>query len=115
MECRLPIVHAHVADPCRCCPLMHAGGTFVRLGRITERLGAGGQHLRGGSLRLSRVALGRLQPLARGGGPAPHGVPAPISVSEFLEPRADGVKPGVDLPPTAWQGPGLAVHASQHA
>jgi hypothetical protein len=64
----------------------------------------------GGGVRLGRVAPGRFQPLAERGGPAPIG--GPVSFSERPEPRANGVEPGVDLPPTAWQGPGLAVHAS---
>jgi hypothetical protein len=107
VDCCLPLVLAHVADPCRCCPLEDAGDTLVRLGRPAERLRASGQHECGGSVRLGRMALGRFQPRAGGGGP--------VSFSELLKPRADGVKPSVDLPPTAWRWPGLAVHASQRA
>jgi hypothetical protein len=55
----LPLVPGHVADPGRCRPRMHVGGTLVRLGRMAERLRAGGQHLYGGSVRLGRVALSR--------------------------------------------------------
>jgi len=113
VQCCLPLVPAHVADPGRCCLVVQAGDTLVRLSRTTERLHAGGQHLRGGSMRLSRVALGRCQPLAGGGGPALIGVL--VSFSKLLYPRADGVKPGFDLPPAAWQGTGLAIVASQHA
>ena len=106
VECCLPLVLAHVADPCRCCPLVQAGGTLVRLGRPAERLRAGDQPLCGGSVSLGCLALGCFQPVAGGCGP--------VSFPELLKPRADGVKPGVDLPLTAWRWPGLAVHASQH-
>ena len=102
VECYLPLVLVHVADPCRCCPLVHAGGTFVRLGRPAELLRAGGQRHCGGSVRLGRVTLGRFQPLANGGGLALNGVPA--SFSELLKPPADSGKPGVDLPPAALAG-----------
>jgi hypothetical protein len=71
----------------------------VRLGRVAERLGAGSQHLRGGSVRLNRMPLGGFQPLAGGSGPAPSGVQA--SLPELLKSRADGVKPSVDVPPAA--------------
>jgi len=77
---------------------VQAGSALVSLGRMTERLHTGGQHLRGGSVRLGGTVLGRFQPLA-GGGPAPIG--GPVSFPEFLKPRADGVKPIVDLLPTA--------------
>src|SRR5215472_8359056 len=103
----LPLVTVRVTDPSRCCSLVHAGGTFVRLGRVAERLRAGGQHPRGGNMRLGRVALSRCHPLPGGGGPplaAEH-----VSFPEHLKPRADGVEPSIDLPPTAWQGPSLAV------
>ena len=89
MERSLPFVPVHVADPSGCCSLVHAGGTLVRLGR---------------------VAFGRCHPLPGRGGPprdAEH-----VSFSEHLKPRADGVEPGVDVPPTVWQGRGLAVHTS---
>jgi hypothetical protein len=66
----VPLVQSHIADPGRCCPLVHAGDTLVCLGRPAERLGAGGLDLHGGSLRLGRVAPGRFQPLAGGGGVA---------------------------------------------
>ena len=113
VQCCLSLVHAPVTDPCHCCPLVHAGDTLMRLRRIAERLRAGGQHLHGSSVRLCRVTLGRLQPLTGVGGPAPNGVPVPFS--ELPKPLAYGVKPGIDLPPTGWQWPGLAVHAFQHA
>jgi hypothetical protein len=45
VECCLPLVLAHVADPCRCRPLVEAGDTLVRLGCPAERLRSGGQHL----------------------------------------------------------------------
>lgn len=64
-------------------------------------------------MRLGRMALGRLQPLTADTGPAPDGVP--VSFSKLLKPRAEGLKPNVDLPPTGWQGPRLPVHAFQHA
>ena len=98
VEYCLPLVPAHIADPCRCRSLVHAGDTLVRLGRPAERLRAGGQHLYGGSVRLGRVALGRFQPLTGRGGLALNGVPVPFS--EPLKPRADSVKPSVDLSPT---------------
>jgi hypothetical protein len=112
VERRLPPVPVHVANPSRRCSLVDAGGAFVRLGRVAERLRAGGKHPCGGSVRLGRVALSRCHPLPGGGGPplaAEH-----VSFPERLKPRADGVEPGVDLPPTAWPGPGLglAVRAS---
>jgi len=110
MERSLPFVPVHVADPSGCCSLVHAGGTLVRLGRVAERFRAGGQHSCGGSVRLGRVAFGRCHPLPGRGGPprdAEH-----VSFSEHLKPRADGVEPGVDVPPTVWQGRGLAVHTS---
>ena len=110
--CCLPLVLAHVAEPFRCCPPVQAGDTIVSLGRPAERPRAGGQRLYGGSVRPRRVALGRFEPLA-GVGQVPSGVP--VSLSELLKPHADGAKPGVDLPVTAWRGPGLAVHDSQHA
>ena len=62
---------------------------------------------------LGRVALSRFQPLAGGVGRALNGVP--VSFHEPLKPRADGIQPGVNLPLAIWQGPGLAVHAFQHA
>ena len=71
----LPLVPEHVADPCRCCPFVHADDTLVRLGRPAERLRAGGQHFHGSSVRLGRVAPGRFQPLPGGGGPALDSVP----------------------------------------
>lgn len=89
---------------------MDAGDSLMRLRRPEERLRAGGQHLCRGSVRLGRVALGRFQPLSGVGGPALKGLL--VSFSELLKPRADGLKPGVDLPLTASRGPGLAVHAS---
>lgn len=110
VQCCLPLVPAHVADPGRGCPLMHDGDTLVRLGRLAERLRAGGQHLYGSRVRLGRVALSRFQPLTQVGGPAPRGVP--VSFSELPQPHADGVKPGIDLPPTAWRRPRIAVHTS---
>ena len=113
VECCLPLVPGHVADPGRCCPLVHADDTLVRLGRPAERLHTGGQHLDGSSARLGRVAAGRCQPLAGDPGLPLHGVP--VSFSELPKPVADGVKPFVDLLPTAWRWPGLPVHASQHA
>jgi len=113
VQCCLPLVLAYVAHPCRRCSLVNACGTLVRLGRPVERVCAGGEHLRGGSKRLSRMTLSRVHPLARGGGLALNGVPA--SFPELLQPRADGLKPSVDLPLTAWRGPRLAVHTSQHA
>jgi hypothetical protein len=58
VECCLPLVPAHAAGPGRCSSLMHAGGKFVRLGYIAERLRAGDRHLRSGSVRLGRVAPG---------------------------------------------------------
>jgi hypothetical protein len=76
---------------------MQAGSTLVSLGRVAERLHAGGQHLRGGGMRLGGMALGRFQPLL--GGWALIGGPA--SFSQLLKPRADGFKAIVDLPPTA--------------
>ena len=110
---RLPLVPAHVTNPFRCCPVVQAGRTIVRLGRMAERLRARGQHLCGGSLRLDRVALGCLQPLAEAGRPVP--VRVPLSFPELHKPRAYGVKPRVDLLPAAWRGLALTVHASQHA
>jgi len=92
---------------------MQAGDALMRLGRPTERHRAGGQHLCSGIMRLDRMALGRFQPLTGSDGPAPNGVP--VSFPKLLKPRAEGVKPSVDLPPTGWQGSGLAVHATQHA
>jgi hypothetical protein len=65
---------------------------------MTKRLHAGGQHLRGGSMRLGGVALGRFQPLARG---CPALIGGPASVSQLLKPRADGLKAMVNLPLTA--------------
>jgi hypothetical protein len=113
VECCLPLVSGHVADSFRCCPLVHAGGTLVRLGRMAERLHAGGQHFCCGSVRLSSMALSHCQPLAGGDiSAAPNGVPASVSVSELLKPRADGIEPSVDLPPTVWRWLGLAVHVS---
>ena len=106
----LPLVPVHVADPSRCCSLVHAGGTFVRLGRVAERLRAGGQHSCGGSVRLGRVALSRCHPLPGRGGPPRAG--EHVSFSEHLKARADGIEPGVDIPPAVWQGPGLAAHIS---
>jgi len=64
-------------------------------------------------MRLGRMAQGRFQPLAGRGNLAPLGVS--VSFSELAKPRADGVKPGVDLLPTAGRGLWLVVHASQHA
>jgi len=110
VERRLPLVPVHVANPMRCCSVVQAGGTFVRLGRMAERLRAGGQHLCGGSVRLCGVALGRCQPLAGGGGPAISDVRAPFP--ERLKPRADGVKPCVDLLSTVQRELRLAVHVS---
>ena len=110
VKCCLPFVPAHVANPNRCCPVMQSGGTIVRLGRMAERLRAGGQHLCGRSLRLYRVALGSCQPLTGGGGPALADVRAPFS--ERLKPRADGVKPCVDLLSTVQRELRLAVHVS---
>lgn len=69
VQCCLPLGPVHVADPCRCCPVVQAGHTLVRLRRMAKRLHAGDQHLGGGSMRLSGVALSRGQPLARRGGP----------------------------------------------
>ena len=112
LKCCLPLMLTHVADPRRRCLLVQASGTLVSLGRVTERLHTGGQHLCGGSVRLGGMAPGRFQPLA-GGGPALIGTLA--SFFQLLKPRADGVQAIVDLPPTAWPGPGLGVHASQHA
>jgi len=89
---------------------VHAGGTLVRLGRLAERLRAGGEHLGSGCVRLGRMALGRFHSLAGSGGPVLNGVP--VSFPELLEPRPDGLKPSVDLSPATWLGPGLAVHAS---
>jgi hypothetical protein len=106
------LMRVHVADPCRCCLSVQAGDTLVRLGRMAERLHAGGQHLGGGGMCRSRVALGRCQPLAGRGSSVPRGVP--VSFAELLYPRADSGKPGVDLPPTACQGPRLTVGATQH-
>jgi hypothetical protein len=34
----LPLVPGHVADPRPCCSLVHAGGTFVRLGNRLRQL-----------------------------------------------------------------------------
>jgi hypothetical protein len=65
--------------------------------------------MRGGSLCLFCVTLGRFHPLAGSDGPAPIGFP--VSLPQCLEPRPDGLKPSVDLPPTAWWWPGLAIHA----
>jgi hypothetical protein len=113
VQCCLPLVLAHVADPCRCCSLVNARGALVRLGRPVERVCAGGEHLRGGGERLGRMALSCIHPLARGGGLGLDGVPA--SFPELLQPGADGLKPSVDLPLTAWRGPRLAVHTFQHA
>lgn len=113
VECSLLLVHAQVADPCRRYPLVHAGDTLVRLGRVAERLRAGGQQLCSGSVRLGGMAPGRFQPITGRGGPAPNGVP--VSFPQLLKPRAEGVKPGIDLPPTARHGLRLAVHISQHA
>lgn len=79
---------------------------------MTERLHTGGQHLRGGSLRLVGMALSRFQPLT-GGSPAHIG--GPVSLSQLLKPRADGRKAIIDLPPAAWPGLRLALHASKHA
>ena len=110
VDCCLPLVTADVAAPCRSCSLVHAGGTVMRLGRIAERFRAGGQHFCGGNVRLDRMAPGRFHPLARGGGPAPHGLP--VSFSERVEPRADGVEPSVNLPPALRRGHRLTVHAS---
>jgi hypothetical protein len=110
---RLPLVLAHVTDPGRCRPLVHAGHPFVRLGRPAERFRAGGLDAQGNSLGFGRVPPGRCQPLAGRGGPAPHGVP--VSFPEPLQPVPDGIKPGIDLPPADWPWPGLAVHAFQHA
>jgi hypothetical protein len=107
---RLPLVPAHVTNPFRCCPVVQAGGTIVRLGRMAERLRTGGQHLCGGSVRLYRVALGRCHPLTGGDGPAIAGVRAPLP--ERLKPRADGIKPSVDLLPTVQREPRLAIHVS---
>ena len=101
------LVLVQIADPLRPCPLVHAGGSLVRLGRMAERLHRGGQDLYGGSMRLGRVVPGRFHPLADG--PAPHA--ARVSVPEFLKPRADGVQAGVDLLPAARRGPGLDVRA----
>lgn len=98
MQCCLPLVLAHVADPGRCRLVMDAGDTLVRLGGPAERRHAGGEHVDGSSLRLGRVALGRFQPLAGGDGMTLNDVPVPFP--ELLKPRADGVKPGIDLPPT---------------
>ena len=109
VEFCLPLVPVHVADPCRRCPLVHAGGTLMRLGRMAERLSAGGQHFCGGSVRLRGVALGRCHPLAGGTGPALAGVQ--VSFPERLEPRADSIEPGVDLPSAARRGRRLTVHA----
>src|SRR6516162_6587388 len=52
---------------------------------------------------------GCFQPVAGCGGPAVGGVP--VSFPQLLKPRAEGLQPSVDLPPAAWQGPGLAAHA----
>jgi hypothetical protein len=103
----LPLVPLHVANPIRCCSVVQAGGTFMRLGRVAERLRAGGQHFCGGSVGLHRVALGCCEPLAGGGGPA-----FPVPFSERLKPRMDGAKSGVDLLPTVLREPRLAVHVS---
>jgi hypothetical protein len=84
----LLLVLVHVADPFRCCPLVHAGGSLVRLGRVAERLYCGSQHFCGGSLRLGRMVPGRFHPLADG--PVPDG--GLVSFPEFLKPRADSVK-----------------------
>jgi len=108
VECCLPLVPAHVANPIRCCPVVQAGGALVRIGRMAERLRTGGQHLCGGSMRLHRIALGRCRPLAAGGGLAIADAP----FSKRLKPRADGVKPGVDLLPTIQRELRLAVHVS---
>lgn len=110
VERRLPLVPGRVADPFRRCPVVHVGGTIVRLGRVPESLRAGGQHLRGGNVRLGRISLGRGQPLPGSGGPVTAGVRA--SFSECPEPGADGVKPGVDLLPTLQREPALALHVS---
>jgi len=109
----LPLVPEHVADPCRCCPLVYVGDTLVRLGRPAERLSACDQHLHGGAACLGRVVLGRCQPPAGGGGLSLHRDPVPFP--ELLKPHPDGIQPGVDLPPAAWRRPGLTVHAFQHA
>jgi hypothetical protein len=109
VEFCLPLMPAHVADSCRRCPIVHAGSTLMRLGRMAERHSAGGQHFCGGGVRLRGAALGRCHPLAGGSGPALAGVQ--ISFPERLKPRADGIEPGVDLPPTALRGRRLAVHA----
>jgi hypothetical protein len=77
---------------------VQAGRTLVSLGRMTERLHTGGQHLCGGSVRLGGMPLGRFQPLLGGGAPLIGG---PASFSQLLKPRADGVKAIVDFPPTA--------------
>ena len=79
---------------------------------MTKRLHAGGQHLCSGSVRLHGMALGRFQPLA-GAGPAHIG--GTTSFSQLLKPRTDGVKAVVDLALAAGPGPGLAIHAFQHA
>lgn len=60
------LMHVHIADPFRGCPLVHAGGSLVRPGRMAERLHRGGQHLYGGSVRLGRMVPGRFHPLAAG-------------------------------------------------
>lgn len=108
VECCLPLVLEHVANPIRCRRVVQARGTLVRLGRMAERLRTGGQNLCDGSVRLHRVAPGRCQPLAGGGAPAIADLQAPFS--KRLKPRADGVKPGVDLLPTVQRELGLAVH-----
>jgi hypothetical protein len=95
------LVHVHVANPFRGRPLVHAGGSLVRPGRMAERLHRGGQHLYGGSVRLGRMVPGRFHPLPAG----PASSAARVSVPEFLKPRANRVKAGVDLLPP-FQGHG---------
>src|SRR5262249_41216331 len=59
VEFCLPLVPAHVADPCRRCPVVHAGRTLTRLGRMAERLSAGGQPFCGGRVRRRWAAATR--------------------------------------------------------
>jgi hypothetical protein len=63
-------------------------------------------------VRPGGTTLGRFHPLT-GGCPVLTGTQA--SLSQLRKPRADGGQAIVDLPPAAWPGTGLAVHASQHA
>ena len=105
----LPLMLTRVADPRHRRLLVQAGGTLVSLGRMTERLHTGGQHLNRGGVRLGGMTLGRFQPLA-GGGPAL--IDGPVSFSQLPKPRTDGGKTIVDLPLTGRAGPRLAVHAS---